>query len=390
MSKQIIHNQVDLILFEEGQFSVLNWLLREGYLDYNDYQKWRNGEAPFLEDFFKAATPAIIADLDIVQRYAGKLKLETFRHSHTSFTNQTLHFCRCPAKEIIFTTGYEPAQDRLQMDLFFDSAPVCAANDLIRAIIDKRGDDVLRLMSQLKPLAPEKHQKFAYLLVYLEELESSSKSSGGKINLLLQTVTPLAFDVLGPFAHDFLTPLWNMISVEIADRYFNAESPEDHLSFTAFKGFQWQQVLSSIVREADWIKQPVLLFRYGEACFKLNKELEGLESWIRLFLTFPEVAESLVESSCNRLLLADWRHFNELEPELEPVFFPAWVVLKKPALAKNAFTINCAGVDNGSLQLICRLAGSKYNGLNENIIKLRARLQQENPKLFVHYMSADP
>ncbi|MDD2659283.1 MAG: hypothetical protein PHY54_06310 [Methylococcales bacterium] len=159
MSKQIIHNQVDLILFEEGKFSVLNWLLREGYLDYNDYQKWRNGEAPFLEDHFKAATPAIISDLEIVQRYAGKLKLESFRHSYTSFTNQTLHFCRCPANENIFTTGYEPAQDRVQMDLFFDSAPACTANDLIRAIIDKRGDDVLRLMSQLKSLAPEKHRE---------------------------------------------------------------------------------------------------------------------------------------------------------------------------------------------------------------------------------------
>ena len=43
MSNQIIHNQVDLILFEEGIFSVINWLLREGYLDFIDYRKWRNG-----------------------------------------------------------------------------------------------------------------------------------------------------------------------------------------------------------------------------------------------------------------------------------------------------------------------------------------------------------
>ena len=389
MSKQIIHNQVDLILFEEGKFSVLNWLLREGYLDYKDYRKWRNSENSYLEDHFKAAIPAIIADLEIVRRYAGKLKLESFRHSYTSVTNQTLHFCRSPAHEIIFITDYEPAQDRLQMDLFFDSAPACTANDLIRAIIDKRGDDVLRLMSQLKPLAPEKHQKFDCLLALQDELTLSRKSSSRKIKLLLQTVTPLAFDVLGQFAHDFLTPLWHRISAEIADRYFDAESPENHLSFTAFKGFEWQQVLSSITREADWIKQPILLFRYAEACFKLNKELEGLESWFRLFLTFPEVAESVVVSSCNRLLLSDWQHFSELEPELEPILFPAWMLLKKPALAKNTFAIDCADVGNTSLQLMCGLVGSKENGLNETIIKLRAKLQQENPKLFVHYMAAN-
>jgi len=253
MSNQIIHNQVDLILFEEGKFSVLNWLLREGYLDYNDYQKWRNGETPYLEDHFKATIQAIIADLEIAQRYAGRLKLESFRHLYASVDNQTLHFCRSPANELIFTTDYEPAQDRVQMDLFFDSAPACATNDLIRAIIDKRGDDVLCLMSQLKSLAPENHQKFECLLALQDELTLSRKTSARKIKLLLQTLTPLAFDVLGQFARDFLTPLWHMLSVEVADRHFDAESPEDHLSFTAFKGFQWQQALSSITREADWI-----------------------------------------------------------------------------------------------------------------------------------------
>ena len=159
MSNQIIHHQVDLMLFEEGRFSVINWLLREGYLDYIDYRKWRNGEAGYLEDHFKATIPAIIADLEIAQRYAKKLKLESFPASYTSVDNQTLHICRSPANELIFTTDYEPAQDRLQLDLFFDSAPACTANDLIRAIIDKREEDVLRLMSQLKSLAPEKHAK---------------------------------------------------------------------------------------------------------------------------------------------------------------------------------------------------------------------------------------
>ena len=390
MSNQIIHNQVDLILFEEGKFSVLNWLLREGHLDYNDYQKWRAGASPYLEDHFKATLPAIIADLEVAQSYARKLKLVSIYHSMTSVSNQTLHFCRCPANERIFLTNYEPAQDRVQMDLFFDSAPACTANDLIRAIIDKREDDVLRLMTQLKSLAPESYQKFDRLLALQNELTLTSKSSGIKIKLLLQTVTLLAFDVLGQFANDFLTPLWRMLSVEVTDKHFNAELPDDHLSFTAFKGFQWLQVLSSVTREADWIKQPVLIFRYGEACFKLNKELEGLESWFRLFVTFPAVAERLVGSTCNRLLLEDWRQFNDLDPELEPSFFPAWIVLKKPALAKNAFTFDCVSRGNESLQLLCNLVEGKVHGFNETTIQLRARLQQQNPMLFIHYMAASP
>jgi hypothetical protein len=390
MSKQIIHHQVDLMLFEEGRFSVITWLLREGYLDYSDYQKWRNGDAGYLEDHFKATIPAIMTDLEIAQQYARKLKLESFPLSYTSVNNQRLHICRSPANELMFATEYEPAQDRLQLDLFFDSAPACTENDLIRAIIDKHQNDVFRLMSQLQALAPEKQQKFARLLALQNELTLSRKTSAKKIKLLLDTITPLAFNVLGQFAHDFLTPLWHLLSVNVADRYFDAESPEVHLSFTAFKGFQWQQVLSSITREADWITQPVLLFRYGEACFKLNKELEGLESWFRLFLAFPVDAQSMVGNTCNRLLLSDWRHFNELDPELEPLFFPAWIVLKKPALAKNAFSFDYDSIGNAALQLMYGLAGSKENGINETTIKLRAELKQQNPRLFIHTMAANP
>ena len=390
MSKQIIQNQVDLMVFEEGRFSVINWLLREGYLDYMDYQKWRNGDAGYLEDHFTATTAVLIADLEIAQRYANKLKLESFHVLYSSVDNQRLHLCRSPAHELIFTTDYEPAQDRLQMDLFFDSAPACTANDLIRAVIERREDDILRLLSQLQSLDPEKQQKFERLLTLQNVLSVSGEDSGTKINLLLQALTPLAFNVLDRFAQDFLTPLWHLLSVEITDRYFDAESPENHLSFTAFKGFQWQQALSSIAREANWINQPVLLFRYGEACFKLNKELEGLEIWFRLFLTFPVEAETMIGNTCNRLLLLDWRCFSELDPELESSFFPAWIVLKKPALAKNAFSFDHNSPGNSALQLMCSLMGSKEKGLNESTIKLRARLQMENPNLFIHTMAANP
>ena len=73
MSKEIIHNQIDLMLFEEGRFSVTTRLLKEGY---RDYQKGRNGEACYLEDHFIATIPARITDLEITHRYAKTLKLE--------------------------------------------------------------------------------------------------------------------------------------------------------------------------------------------------------------------------------------------------------------------------------------------------------------------------
>jgi hypothetical protein len=274
----------------------------------------------------------------------------------------------------------------MQLDLFFDSAPACTAYDLIRAIIDKRIDDITVLLTKLKPSNPQKHQQFARLLAFEKKIMHSKETSNRKITLLNQLVTPLAFDILGRFAHDFLTPLWDKLSVEIADRHFEAEAPEYHLSFTSFKGYQWQQVLSSIDRERNWIKQPLLLFRYAEACFKLNKEQEGIANWFNLFILHPETAVRLIEDTCNRLMFSDWQYFSELDPELEPSLFPAWMVMNKPALAKNTVLSDRKG--NESLQLIANLVCTANSEINETVIHLRARLQHNSPALFVHYMRA--
>ena len=384
---RIIQNQFDLILFEEGSFSPLNWLLREGHLNYNDYQKWRKGESEYLEDHFKTSSSDIITALKRAQDYACSQKLESFKHTYTSTASQPLHFCRSPANELILKTVYEPAKDRVQLDLFFDSAPVCAEFDLIEAIVDKHNDKIPDLLTKLISSNLEKHQQFTRLLAFEKNITQIGETSDRKIKLLLQAATPLAFEILGRFAHDFLTPIWHKLSVEISDLHFDAKAPEYHLSFTAFRGFQWQQVLSSIERENDWIKQPILIFRYAEACFKLSKEREGIANWFRLFILFPEIAEQLIENTCNRLMFSDWQHFSELDPELDPCLFPAWIVMNKPALAENI--VIAGSPSNESLQLIENLVCTTESEINETAIHLRARLQQTSPALFVHYMRAN-
>ena len=387
MSKQplsrIIQNQFDLIVFDEGCFSPLSWILNEGYLDYKDYQNWRKGKSEYLEDHFKIASIELFATLERIKDYASSLQLEAIKHTYASTVGQSLHFCRSPINELIFSTAYEPAQDRMQMDLFFDSAAVCTQVDLIGAIIDKRTDDVSELMSRLEAASPEKYQQFEHLLVFEKKILQSKASNEIKIELLL-TCTPLAFELLSRFAHDFLTPLWHKLSSDIAGQAFNPNVPDYHLSYTAFKGFQWQQVVLSIEQEKDWDKQPILLFRYAEACFKLNKETFGIANWFKLFLLFPDTAEQLIENTCHRLMFSDWKRFYELDPELETTLFPAWVLMNKPALAKN--TVISDINDNVTFQLIKKLMCHKEGEINETAIQLRSRLKQLSPDLFAHYM----
>jgi len=383
---RIIQNQFDLILFQEGSFSPLNWMLSEGYLDYRDYQNWRKGKSEYLEDHFKVKSTVLFATLERLKDYASSLHLKAIRQTYASTTGQQLHSCRSAKNEFIFSTVYEPAEDRMQMDLFFDSAAVCTQSDLIAAIIERRSGDIAELLDKLESNSPDKHQQFVQLLLVEKSITQSKQASDKKIQKL-KKITPLAFEVLGRFSHDFLTPLWHKLSIKIASQHFVPDSPDNHLSYTAFKGFQWQLVLQSIKAEEDWDKQAILLFRYAEAYFKLNKESLGIANWFKLFIQFPENAKQLIEKSCNRLLFSDWVLFSELDPELEISLFPSWLLMNKPALAKNSVISDIEGDD--AMQLIKSLVCNNECNINENTIYLRAQLQQISPGLFTHYMNLE-
>ncbi len=379
---RIIQNQVDLILFEEGCFTPLNWMQRSGHLDSIVYLKWKEGEIEYLEDEFTTSRTEIITVLEDVQQYASIQNLDSYKNSYTSVASQALHVCRSPANEKFFTTIYEPAQDRIQMDLFFDSSQAITVSDLIQAIVERQNYTVEDLLIKLEYLDLEKYKQFNHLLAYEKEIMHGKSTCEEKIKLV-QKLIPLAYEHLHRFLHDFITPIWHKLSEDVGGLVFNPEKPDNHLSFTAFQGFQWQLVIESIEREQDWNKQPILLFRYAEACFKLHRDREGVAIWFSLFIQYPQRAEKLVNKSCSQMLMSDWQCFTELDPELESSLFPAWMVMKTPVLAKNTFVFEKNA--NQPLELIENLVRNSENKIN---VDLRVSLQKTSPVLFVHYMKS--
>ncbi len=387
MSKKTFHpgivNQVDLILFEEGVFSPLNWLLREGHVSYRVYQSWRLGDIAYLEDHFSKESKLLILLLKQAYHYAKSQSLEISTQCYASKTGLPLYFCRCSANDIIFATVFKPPLNQMQMDLFFDSSLICTESDLKRAVIDKQMGEIPRLLSQLKNLNLEKYQQFLQLIALEKELLQSELASDKKIKRL-GNATALAFEIFGQHSHEFLTPLWQKLSVDLEGQSFNTKFPDNHISYTATQGFLWPQVISSIEKENGWTKQPVLLFRYAEACFKLDKEQHGLVNWFKLFILFPEDAEKLVEQTCSQMIITNWQSFCELEPELSCSIFPAWLVMNKPALAKNTMLSDIK--ECVALRLIMDLVFNSASEIDETIISLRTKLKKHSPALFSQYM----
>jgi len=135
----------------------------------------------------------------IILNYASLLKLEASRETYLSIDNRPLQICRLSVHEPIFTTIYEPAHDRIQMDLFYDSADTCALTNLISAIVEGRKLDVPGLMAKLAPLNPDKYIQLNHLLGFEQKLTQTKLSSEEKIELTTDKITPLAFELLGRY-----------------------------------------------------------------------------------------------------------------------------------------------------------------------------------------------
>lgn len=388
----ILHNpvspQVDQLLFEEGRFSPVSWLLANGFLEYGDYVNWRNGLIDSLDSCFIRQRDTIITQLKAAQRYAVSLGFESVVVAYTSTDQRVLLISCNPADDLIFKTDFEPAHDRMQLDLFFDSTPVCTENELITALIAGNVQEIDIYLDKLNRYDDRKHQDFKQLIELGCRIKSGSLSIQQKVAVLEEEMMPLSLKLLRGESLRFLTPLWRTLSDSLNGYAFRPQVPNVHISYTAAKAFQWQDVVSSIEQEPKWLENPLLLFRYAEASFKLNRELTGFTAWFQIFLSDAEEAEQLIKKTAHSLLSADWRRFQDLDPELETRFFPAWLLLIKPALARHDYKLTGDSEGCQAFSLVKQLMILPRERTGNASLSLRAELKMLNPGIFDHFIRA--
>jgi hypothetical protein len=380
-----IHHQVDQLLLEQGRFSPIAWLLANGYLDYADYINWRDGVIGTLETCFNIPREQIVEQLHNAMHYARSLGLEEISGAYFSTERNELTISRNTGDDLLYKTEFEPARHRLQMDIFFDSAPIYAETELIEAIVARNTRKIPEQLDSLRIYDYDACENYQRLIEYDKKFNSHVLSVQQKLAVLDEELMPLAMRLLRGEALHYLTPLWKNLSADLAGQPFDQGNPKLHASYAAIKAFDWPDVIAAIDRENNRLEQPILLFRYAEACFKTNKEVAGLEYWFQLFLLHDEHAEQLIRQTGHSLLRDDWLRFLELDPELAAQFFPAWLLLIKPALAKHEFQLDGTSEGHRAFNLLKRL---NSDDPESNSITLRSELQNLNPGLFRHFMAS--
>ena len=381
---------LDQLLLEQGGYEPLDLLLAQGLLLYTDYEDWRAGELPRLEERLQG--PGVEALLEQAEHYARALGLvpesRTYRDwSGDDAGGRELTFSRDAQRQQAFAHRYCKPADAPQLDLFMDTSETLLANGVIQALGERDLRGAARQLQRLAAINPA-HAQRADLEQLLEAARSVREPAVDPLADLAdleQQLLPLAERRLGGYARHFLPPLWRRLTQALAGQRLDPAHPERHASYPALRAEDWQEVVELVEAEPDWQRQPHLLRRHARACGRLRRDPEALWSWFHLCWGWPDQADAFgreAEPAWRR----DWPVFLDLEPELAWSEFPAWLLLHHPALARALpeAEVPAAGAGFRQVRALLRLPA---DSLGKDLIARRAALKQNHPDLFHHYLT---
>ncbi|MCF6338706.1 MAG: hypothetical protein L3J84_12295 [Gammaproteobacteria bacterium] len=394
---QDIQHQVDQLLLEQGEYLPLEFLLQEGRLLYADYEAWRNGEFDYLDETLFGDPEHIKQQLmqaaDYLQRRGWKTETVTY-HSWSDNSTQALRFSQNNALNQCFLQRYHKPEDQPQMDLFTDAPATSLFNGITQALIDRNPAEARRLLEQLYDTTPDHVRlgELEQLVEAAEDLNTPSEDVATDMQMLQQTLIPLAKSLLGKNSRNLLIPLWRRLSAALQNQPYQSAKPTLHLSYTASQSMDWETVCRAVENESYWHTDAALLLRHARACEYLHQKPEALLSWFKLCWQFPEQCD-IYASSNDHELRQQWIHFLELDPEIPAQTFPAWLLLAKPGLIQQLpepepmSKVACPASYITLYQLQQERMQSHAESGSDNTMAMRTQLKQQDPELFQHFLS---
>jgi hypothetical protein len=387
--------QIDRLLLEQGEYHPLAFLLQEGRLDYGDYDAWRNGEVRDLSEMLFGDPVQIAKTLELAAAYLQRRGWESERLVYRQRGRpeaSPLRFSQESRLDECFHLAYRKPKDQSQLDLFTDTSTTYLVNGITQALKMLNANEAREALNQLYEAAPDHLHlgELERLVEALESLEHPEQDAQAELKRLLSETCGLAEQHLGKASHHLLIPLWRRLSKALQTQEFDSTRPELHSSYTAYMAQDWTGVRQGVEREAGWQNEAVLLERHARASTHLSDQAGALQSWFQLIWRFPQLSERL-ETCVDHSLQSAWQAFLDLEPELPEADFPAWLLVRTPALALIAPEGEEGSPCPESYRTLLQLQRSNLKEGMEatapQAMELRARLKQQDPLLFQHFLN---
>jgi len=388
-----VQSSVDQLLLEQGEYSPLDFLLQEGRLHYADYEAWRNNEIKYLDTALFGDAEQITALLTQAKNYLQRLGLQSQSaqyHTWHQQSPQSLRFSQNPSLDECFHQHFRKAQDQPQLDLFMDAPANSLVNGIQQALVNRHQTEARRQLERLYDTAPD-HAKLAgleQLVSAVENLSTPVNDIASEMKTLQEQLTPLAETLVGKDSHNILVPQWQRLSESLQHEPYNNDTPMLHNSYTAMQAMDWNRVRETVEQVPNWQSNLTLLHRHARACGRLQLNHAALMSWFLLCWLFPDNVDALA-SDIDTDISCYWSDFLEIEPELPPQTFPAWLLIRNAGLVnilpapEDCTAIPCSAAYHTlySLQTDKHQPNQKTDDINK-----RALLKQQDPALFQHYL----
>jgi hypothetical protein len=383
--------QIDRLLMEQGEYHPLEFLLQEGRLSYGDYEAWRNGEIRDLSEMLFGDPEQILKALQQAAVYLQRLGWESERLVYRERGGpeaSPLRFSQESRLDECFHRAYRKPREQSQLDLFTDTSTTYLVNGITQALQTLNAGDARQALNRLYETAPDHIHlgELERLVEPLEQLEHPVRDLPAEMERLQGEITLLAERHLNKTSQQLLIPLWRRLTGALLETPFDPARPEHHASHTAAQARDWGGVRQAVEGEAQWQQQPALLERHAWACTQLSDQPAALQSWCWLCWQFPQ-RDGHLENCNDPVLRRGWQAFLDLEPELPTETFPAWLLLWAPGLAQIAPDGDRDPLCPDSYRTLLHLQRSGSEMTNEQSLAWRAKLKQQAPLLFHHFLA---
>jgi len=392
-----VQGAVDRVLLRHGEYAPVELLMEQGRLDYSDYEAWRCGELASLEDALAGNRARILDMLTEAAQWARRLGLAATREGYGGWGalgGSDLTFSPDSDLAVALATHYRREDAAPQLDLFLDGGEAALIKDLRTALAARQADRAAALLGDFLGRFPDHRlrpdaERLCDALAHLEASEITSDTEQEFLRLR-HHLAPAAERLLAARYRDFMTPFWRRLAVRLEKLPFDPVTEDRHASWVYAQCLDWRGVRRSVLAGGEYSRQPVLLKRLAEAERRLGERVVAIEHLAVLCWCFSEQAESLLDTDGfpDAGVRAAWRSYRDLdlEPTLEIAWFPAWLLLCEPGLAKawQVPPADEAGSAGRGFDALKRLVSTK--SADRQDIALRRELQRAHPGFFALFL----
>jgi len=281
-----------------------------------------------------------------------------------------------------------PIVFRSQTDLFFDSREVIANNELREALRAGDASESERKLGELAGLAPD-HAILQPAAVIIDALRTPAprdlSATVAYLEKLTREWTLAAETLFKAEGKALLAPRWRAVGQALESVAFDPTQPDRHASRAYLEAGDWEAAIGAVEAEDGFAEQPVLIGRLAQALWQTQRTVQAIEHWFALCWLAPEYFTGLIENGyiSAPLLLEHWREAinADVEPEISTVWFPAWMILHEPGLARFVKRRGAAGGPQRAFDLARELVMS-----DDEQMEARQELKDIHPGLFRRFL----